>query len=69
MLKYVVAESRNNPGRWMVEAIDYDGKVFDTGAIFTVMFTGPTAQKRALEYAAWKNAATTQEATAVGSSR
>ncbi len=69
MLKYEVVESPNNPGRWIVEAIDYDGKVFNTGAIFTRIFTGPTAQKCALEYAAWKNATIAQEATAGGSSR
>ncbi len=69
MLKYEVVDSRNNAGCWIVEAIDYDGKVFNTGAIFTRIFTGPTAQKCALEYAAWKNATIAQEATAVGSSR
>lgn len=49
-LEYEVAQDRNNPAAWRVEAIDYDGD----GAIYVAVFTGPEAKQRAEEYAAFK---------------
>jgi hypothetical protein len=51
-LSYEVVESRDNPGEWRAEAIDFAGD----GECFIAIFTGPLAMDRAREYAAWKNA-------------
>ena len=49
-MKYEIAESRQYPNHWHVEAVNGDGEVF------VVVFSGPKAKDRAYEYAAWKNA-------------
>jgi hypothetical protein len=48
-LRYEIIESSQHPGHWHVEAIDEEGRVF------VAVFSGPDAQKRAAEYADWKN--------------
>ena len=48
-LVYQVAESRDYPGHWHVEAIAEDGSVF------VAVFSGPEASERAAQYADWKN--------------
>lgn len=49
VLKYEIAESKDYPGHWHVEAID------DEGGVFVAIFSGPEAKDRAAEYADWKN--------------
>ena len=39
---------------WAVEAIDFDNE----GICYRALFTGPDAEKRAREYADWKNSLT-----------
>ena len=48
-MDYEVAESREYPEHWHVEAIDEEGR------ICVAVFSGPCAKTRALEYADWKN--------------
>ena len=48
-MQYEVVESQPYPGIWHVEGIDEEGRVFVTA------FSGPEAEKRAREYAQWKN--------------
>ena len=48
-MRYDIAESRDYPDHWHVEAIDDDGRVY------VAVFTGPQASERAAEYADWKN--------------
>ncbi len=48
-MHYEVVESKQYSGHWHVEAIDGDGRVF------VVVFSGPSAEERAHEYASWKN--------------
>jgi hypothetical protein len=48
-LKYEIAESKDYPGHWHVEAVDNEGLVF------VAVFSGPEARDRAAEYADWKN--------------
>jgi hypothetical protein len=50
-LEYEVIEDRKYPGDWRVEAINRDGD----GEVFVAIFSGPNADARAAEYAAWKN--------------
>ncbi len=50
-LEYEVIEDRKYPGDWRVEAINRDGD----GEVFVAIFSGPDAEARAAEYAAWKN--------------
>lgn len=38
---------------WVVEAIDFD----NDGIVYRALFTGPSAEQRAKEYADWKRAA------------
>jgi hypothetical protein len=49
MMHYNIIESQHYPGTWQAEAID------DMGRVFVVAFSGPEAEKRAREYANWKN--------------
>ena len=49
VMQYEVVESQPYPGIWHVEGIDEEGRVFVTA------FSGPEAEKRAREYAQWKN--------------
>ena len=46
-LKYELKQSRL-VGEWVVEAIGADGEVY------VVIFAGPEAKERAMEYLAWK---------------
>jgi hypothetical protein len=48
-LTHEVAESKDYPGQWHVEAVD------DDGSVFVAVFSGPQARERAAEYADWKN--------------
>ena len=48
-MHYEVVESPAYPGTWHAEAIDEKGRVFVTA------FSGPDAERRAREYAEWKN--------------
>lgn len=50
-LEYEVVEDRKYTGDWRVEAINSDGD----GEVFVAIFSGPDAEGRAAEYAAWKN--------------
>lgn len=45
-------EHKNYPGEWVTEAIDYASE----GEIYCALFSGPRAEERAKQYAAWKNA-------------
>lgn len=49
-LEFELMESREVPGEWRVEAIDSAD-----GQVYVAIFSGPYAQKRAQEYARWKN--------------
>jgi len=50
-MRYEVIESREIPGEWRVEAINFDGD----GEVYVAIFSGPSAKVRAKEYATWKN--------------
>lgn len=50
-LDYETIEDRIHAGDYRVEAIDYGSE----GEAYIAIFTGPDAQFRAEEYAAWKN--------------
>jgi hypothetical protein len=49
-MEWEVVEDRQQPGQWRVEAINHDGE----GEIYVAIFSGPSAQAHAEEYAAWK---------------
>ena len=49
-LVYLLTPSKTWPSTWHVETIDSEGKCYVT------IFSGPEAEKRASEYADWKNA-------------
>lgn len=51
-MEYEVVETRNVPGEWRVEAIDYESE----GECYLVIFSGPNAHQRAEEYAIWESA-------------
>jgi hypothetical protein len=48
-MEYEVLEDQFFPGDWRVEAIGQEGEVYVTN------FSGPKAEQRAREYAAWMN--------------
>ena len=50
-MTFEVARSRGMQDEWRVEAINEQGE----GEIYIALFSGPEAQSRAEEYAAWKN--------------
>jgi hypothetical protein len=50
-LQFEPKQDRLEPDAWRVEAIDYDRD----GVVFIAVFSGPGAQDRAEEYAAFKN--------------
>ena len=50
-MKYEVVEHKKFPGEWAVEAINYVGD----GEVYDALFSGPKAEERAREYAAYKN--------------
>jgi hypothetical protein len=54
-MSYEVMESRGVAGEWRVEAINFAGD----GEVYVTIFAGPDAQARAIEYATWKNGAST----------
>lgn len=49
-MEYECVEAKSVQG-WLVEAINLPGE----GEIFSALFTGPDDEKRAREYADWKN--------------
>lgn len=49
-MRYDIAESKDFPGEWRVEAINVEGY----GECYITLFSGPLAQERAQEYMAWK---------------
>lgn len=51
-MEYEVIRSKDVPEEWRVEGIDFDSD----GQVYVAIFSGPNAQDRAHEYAAWKNA-------------
>ena len=46
-MEYEVVETRNIPGEWRVEAIDYGSE----GECYLTIFSGPKSHQRAEEYA------------------
>lgn len=50
-MQYEVVESKDKPGEWYVQAINYGSD----GDIYGALFYGAAAQSRAEEYAAWKS--------------
>ena len=50
-MRYEVALCKLFSGEWVVEAINLDGE----GECYGARFSGPLAEDRAKEYAAWKN--------------
>jgi hypothetical protein len=51
-MRYEVMRSRGIVDEWRVEAIDYE----QDGQVFVTIFSGPDAERRAKEYAEWRNA-------------
>jgi hypothetical protein len=51
-LQYDVAQDVRHVGDYRVEAINED----QDGEVYVAIFTGPDAELRASEYAAWKSA-------------
>jgi hypothetical protein len=49
-MRYEVVEDRDHPGDWRVEAIDHDSE----GECHVAIFAGKDAERRAQEYADWK---------------
>jgi hypothetical protein len=56
-MNYEIAADKKFPQSWRVEAIDFDGD----GDCFVTVFDGTDAEKRAREYAAWKESGAAQE--------
>jgi hypothetical protein len=50
-MKYEIKESEDRSGEYLAVAINEDSG----GEVFSALFSGPEAKKRAEEYAAWKN--------------
>jgi hypothetical protein len=57
---YEAFEDRRCEGDWRVEAVDTESE----GECYVAIFTGPRAEERAREYAAWKNAHSSQSSSA-----
>jgi len=49
-MEWEVLEDRQYPGHWRVEAINHEGD----GEVYVAVFSGPEAEQRAKEYAAWQ---------------
>jgi hypothetical protein len=49
-MEWEVIEDRQHPGNWRFEAINREGDV----EVYVTVFSGPCAEERAREYAAWK---------------
>lgn len=52
-MRYETMRSRGSVDEWRVEGIDYE----HDGQVFVTIFSGPDAERRAREYAEWKNSA------------
>jgi hypothetical protein len=63
-MTYEIVESRDTPDEWRVEAIDHEGD----GEVYVAIFSGPDAEARAREYAAFKNASGVSQRTTISSS-
>lgn len=50
-MRFEAVKSAHSDYEWRVEAIDFDSE----GECYLAVFSGPKAQQRAEEYAAWKN--------------
>jgi hypothetical protein len=50
-MKYEVKQSEDRAGDYIALAVNEDSN----GEVFSALFSGPEAKKRAEEYAAWKN--------------
>jgi hypothetical protein len=50
-MQYEAIPARDTAGEWVVEAINHD----NDGEVYMARFSGPHAEDRANEYAAWKN--------------
>ena len=50
-MRYEAVPDRLYAPDWRVEAIDHEGD----GEVYVTLFSGPLAEARAKEYAAWKN--------------
>jgi hypothetical protein len=50
-MKYEIKESDNRSGEYLAVAVNEDSG----GEVFSALFSGPDAKRRAEEYAAWKN--------------
>jgi hypothetical protein len=50
-MKYEVVRDRTTPDAWRSEAIDDSSE----GECYVAIFSGPDAEQKAREYAAWKN--------------
>jgi hypothetical protein len=48
--KAEIVRNDTSPPSWTVEAVNTDGE----GGVDVTIFSGPDAEKRAAEYAAWK---------------
>jgi len=53
VMEWKCLEDKRSAGDWRVEAIDFD----DEGKVYVAIFSGPSAQARAEEYAEFKNTA------------
>lgn len=55
-MTYEVQRSRDCEFDFLASAVnDGQDKTRDTGEIYVAVFSGPLAEERAREYAAWKN--------------
>jgi hypothetical protein len=50
-MKYELKKSEDRSGDYMAVAVNEDSH----GEVFSALFSGPDAKKRAEEYVAWKN--------------
>jgi hypothetical protein len=50
-MKYETKESKDHSGEYLAIAVNEESH----GEIFSVLFSGPEAKRRAEEYADWKN--------------
>lgn len=50
-LTYEVVPCNEHPDEWRAEAIDYDSE----GECYVTIFSGPSSEDRAREYADWMN--------------
>jgi hypothetical protein len=50
-MTYETIKDQQTEGSWRVEAIDYENE----GVAYVAIFAGPDSERRAKEYANWKN--------------